>query len=52
MEKNKKREIYDEICKVLLWYEYPDECDNLEDEMYDLLVRVSNMLAEEIDYAD
>lgn len=45
-----KRELYDEICKVLTWYEHPEEYPwgeddfnrNISEEMYDVLVRVQN----------
>lgn len=52
MDKESK-ELYDDICKVLTWYECSDEspltADELEDEMYDLLVRTTKFLS---DYAD
>lgn len=43
-------ELYDQICRVLTWYEHPEECplkdepidDFLHEEMYNTLVRVQN----------
>lgn len=41
-------ELYDQICKVLTWYEHPEECplgaDQITEEMYHILVRVQNEL--------
>ena len=43
---NLDEELYDEICKVLTWYEhkeeYPFEDKDVSDLMYELLVRVIN----------
>ena len=47
---NENRELYDEICKVLTWYEHPEEYPfgledfdkHISEDMYDLLVRVQN----------
>jgi hypothetical protein len=48
------RELYDEICKVLTWYEHLDECplteEELHEEMYKVLVKVQNKLCEEYDF--
>lgn len=48
----KNQELYDEICKVLTWYEHPDEYpfgkdlfeNNIAEEMYTVLVKVQNSL--------
>ena len=43
-------ELYNEVCKVLTWYEHPEECPFKEDKefiketMYNVLVRVQNEL--------
>lgn len=45
-------ELYDEICRVLTWYEHPseypfgeDSCkEDIADVMYDTLVKVQNEL--------
>ena len=45
-------ELYDEICKILTWYEYPDEypfgkeeCgEDINDMMYEMLVKVANTI--------
>ena len=47
-----KEELYDQICRVLTWYEHPEEYPLGEDlfnkhiyeEMYNVLVRVQNKL--------
>ena len=48
------RELYDEICKVLTWYEHEDECpltkEELHGEMYEVLTKVQNKLCEEYDF--
>ena len=48
-----KEELYNDICKVLTWYEHTDEspltADELMEEMYYLLVDVSKMLADDGD---
>ena len=46
------QELYDEICRVLTWYEHPDEYPfgeadfnrHISDQMYKVLVRVQNEL--------
>lgn len=48
----KNKELYDEICKVLTWYENPDEYPfgeelfnkHIAEEMYHVLVKVQNNL--------
>lgn len=50
----KHQEIYDEVCKVLTWYDHPEEYPFGEDlfnkhiaeEMYGVLVRVQNEVFE------
>ena len=46
-----KRELYDEICKLLTWYEHSDESPisdgELEGDMYKALVKVQNLFCEE-----
>ena len=48
------RELYDEVCEVLTWYEHPEESpldeNDVVAEMYDILVKVQNKLAEEYGY--
>lgn len=40
------QELYDKICKVLSWFEHPEECPEdgafAAEEMYRTLVRVQN----------
>lgn len=46
------QELYDEICRVLTWYEHPEEYPfeeesfnkHISEEMYSVLVRVQNEL--------
>lgn len=50
----KKRELYDDVCRVLTWWENPDEYPCGEDdfnrhisnEMYDVLVKVQNSMCD------
>lgn len=45
-------ELYDEICKVLTWYEHPeeypfDEKEMIAEDMYKVLCKVQNKLNEQ-----
>lgn len=50
----KKRELYDEVCRVLTWWEHPEEypCSeedfnkHISNEMYEVLVKVQNSMCE------
>jgi hypothetical protein len=50
----KKRELYDEVCRVLTWWEHPEEypCGeedfnkHISNEMYEVLVKVQNSMCE------
>ena len=50
----KKRELYDDVCRVLTWWENPDEYPCGEDdfnrhisnEMYEVLVKVQNSMCD------
>lgn len=45
------RELYDKICKVLTWYEHPEESPldekEVSEEMYSTLVEVQNAMCDE-----
>ena len=47
-EKAVKTELYDEICKVLTWYERPDERnlseEDVSENLYNVLVKVQNSM--------
>jgi hypothetical protein len=53
-----KRELYDEVCKVLTWFENPDESGldenefnrQIADEMYVTLVCVQHFLCDEFGF--
>ena len=45
------RDLYDKICKVLTWYEHPEESPldekEVSEEMYSTLVEVQNAMCSE-----
>lgn len=50
-----QQELYDEVCRVLTWYENPDEYkeESAVNEMYDTLIRVQQFLSDsEVSYTD
>lgn len=45
-------EFYDEICRVLTWYDYPEDAqmtkEEAAEEVYTTLAKVQNLIAEKL----